>query len=254
MRLHFGKKIGQSGYELALAVFFSFFLHAVVIALALILYSVVTPKINIPPFYEVKLVGLPAEMSPAPAAAPAPSPPRAETLPVREKAHQQVKKAAPKPAPATPKKGDMPELANKQAPQKPPARVQPEAPPQQAQPAQPAVSAPSSGKTGAATSVAVNIPSGLEKPEFSYYSDAVRRMIKDNWKHPAVPKDTKVKVEFTIRRSGLLDGDVRLIEASGNTQFDQAAIRAILASAPFPRFPEDFYKPSAVFSADLMPE
>ncbi len=252
MRLHFGKKIGQSGYELALAVFFSFFLHAAVIALALILYSVVTPKVHVPPFYEVKLVGLPAEISPAPAAAPAPSSPKVEPAAAREKPQPKIKQAAPKPMPAAPKKGDMPELAMKK-PEKPPARVQPETPQQQAQPAQPAVPAPPGEKAGAATNVAVNMPAGLEKPEFAYYSDTVRRMIKDNWKHPSVPQGTKVKVEFTILRSGLVD-NVKLVEASGIFQFDQAAIRAIRSSSPFPQFPENFYKPFAVFSAYLTPK
>jgi protein TonB len=252
MRFHFGKRIGQSGYELVLAVFFSFFLHAAVIALALILYSVVTPKVHVPPFYDVKLVGLPAEMSPAPAAAPAPSPSRAETPLVREKTHQQVKKAAPRPVPQAPKKSDMPELAMKK-PEKPQAPVQPEMPPQQAQPAQPAVSAPSSEKAGAATTVAVNMPSGLEKPEFSYYAPQLKSKIADNWKHPPVPQGTKVKVVFTVLRSGWVD-DVKLEETSGIFQFDQAAIRAIRLSSPFPPLPEDFYKPFAVFSAYLTPK
>ena len=252
MKLYTGEHIGQSGSELLIAVFFSFFLHAALVALTLILVTAAAPKVHIPLFYEVKLVGQPQELAPSPPPAAAPSLPKAEPATVREKPQPKTKQTAPKPVAAAPKKGDMPELA-KQKQEKPPARVQPETQPQQAQPAQPAVSAPSSEKVGAATTVAVKMSSGLEKPEFSYYSDLVRKKIKDNWKPLPVPKDTKVKVVFTVLRSGWVD-DVKLEEESGIFQFDQAAIRAIRSSSPFPQFPENFYKPSAVFSAYLTPE
>ncbi len=117
MKLLSGKRIGQSGYELVLAVFFSFFLHAAVVAAALLLYTVVTPKAYVPPFYEVKLVGAPAEIAPLPQATPsppsmeapkteAPAPPK----PTAKKALPKLKKGSPKAPKALSKKGAMPEL------------------------------------------------------------------------------------------------------------------------------------------------
>jgi TonB family protein len=47
-------------------------------------------------------------------------------------------------------------------------------------------------------------------------------------------------------------GDTRLTESSGNFYFDQAAMRAILSSSPFPPLPEGFFKDSEVFSVDLV--
>jgi outer membrane biosynthesis protein TonB len=46
-------------------------------------------------------------------------------------------------------------------------------------------------------------------------------------------------------------GEVKLQDSSGNFYFDQAAVRAILLSSPFPPMPEDFYKDFAVFSVDM---
>jgi TonB family protein len=61
----------------------------------------------------------------------------------------------------------------------------------------------------------------------------------------------KVKVLFRILRSGRV-GDTKLEQSSGNFYFDQAAMRAILLSSPFPPLPEGFYKDDEVFSVDLM--
>jgi TonB family protein len=47
-------------------------------------------------------------------------------------------------------------------------------------------------------------------------------------------------------------GEAKLVESSGNFYFDQAAMRAILASSPFPPLPEGFFKEYETFSVDLM--
>jgi len=60
-----------------------------------------------------------------------------------------------------------------------------------------------------------------------------------------------VKVVFRVLRSGRV-GEAKLQEASGNFYFDQAAMRAILASSPFPPLPEGFFKEYETFSVDLM--
>ncbi len=107
MRFFPGQRIGQSGNELVLSVFFSFFLHAALIVLALIFYTAMAPKVYLPPFYEVKLVGQPAESAPAPAPASAPPLAKPEPAPPQPK----VKIAAPKPASKPLNKSAMPELA-----------------------------------------------------------------------------------------------------------------------------------------------
>jgi len=47
-------------------------------------------------------------------------------------------------------------------------------------------------------------------------------------------------------------GESKLEESSGNFYFDQAAMRAILSSSPFPPLPDDFSQEFALFSVDLM--
>ena len=88
---------------------------------------------------------------------------------------------------------------------------------------------------------------------FEWYSHNIRRKITGNWKHPIVPKGTKTKVVFTILRSGIAE-QVKLEEASGIFAYDQASMRAIQMSSPFPPLPEAFFKSSVVFSVDLLPE
>jgi len=230
MRMHAGKKIGQSGNELILAVFFSFFLHAALVAIALFLYMAVTPKINVPPFYQVKLVGLPAESPPVPAE---------ETQKAESKPQQLAKKSAPKPTKAVPPKAAMPELL-----QQKPKTTKPET----AQEAQEPVSSAPVKAGGKSEGVAVS--TGSEDFKFPPYLVAIRDKIESNWNPPPVAKGAKAKIQFTVLRSGRV-GEVKLQDSSGNFYFDQAAVRAILQSSPFPHMPEDFYKDYAVFSVDM---
>jgi protein TonB len=261
MRLPSGKRLGQSGYELALAVFFTFFIHAAVAAAALFLSLTAIPKKVFLPVYQVKLVGLPQELAPTPLpaspAAPAPAPPQPEPMK--------------KPAPPAPKAGKpaarqrqgksalnknaLPELSS----QKPkPAEVQPtpaettDARPQPPSKASAEKAAPS---LGGAENVAVTTPQMDSK--FAYYLGIVRNKIGQNWNPPPDAKDAKARVIFTINRSGWV-GDINLDtdpeHTSGTFGFKQAAIRAIRASNPFPRLPEDFSKQTLEFTVDLMAE
>ncbi len=236
MRMHAGKKIGQSGNELILAVFFSFFLHASLIALALFLYMAVTPKIKIPPFYQVKLVGLPPESQPTPAQE-AGQPQKAES-----KTQQQAKKTAPKPVKAAPPKAAMPEFL-----QQKPKPAKPETAPAEQESAPSTPAAPRTG--GKSEGVAVS--AGSEDFKFPPYLAIIRDKIESHWNPPpGAIAGAKAKIQFTVLRSGRV-GDVRLQDSSGNFYFDQAAVRAILLSSPFPPMPEEFFKDYAVFSVDM---
>ncbi len=239
MRMHAGKKIGQSGQELVLAVFFSFFLHGSLIALALFIYYMAfTPKIKVPPFYQVKLVGLPAASQPVPAQEapkPAQPAPKAESKPRQ----QPAKKAAPKTATAA-----MPEFSpRKPKPEKPAAL------PAEQEPAPSSPSAPGAKTGGKSEGVAVS--AGSEDFKFPPYLAIIRDKIERHWNPPpGTVQGAKAKIQFTVLRSGRV-GEVKLQDSSGNFYFDQAAERAILLSSPFPPMPEEFYKDFAVFSVDM---
>jgi colicin import membrane protein len=271
MRFFLEQKIGQSGNELVLSVFLSFFLHAALVIIALILYTTVSPKVYVPPVYDVKLVGQPAMIAPAsaPPSAPTSAPPVAKPAPapVEKKPEPKPKTAAIKPEIKTLKKGDMPELSLKKT--KPardevmkPARtehVKPAAP-ERARPAPKETAttpnassegaAPSAGTTAGIAVNAVNSASG-DSRQLSSYADIIRNSIERNWSPPPGAKGMKAKVSFKVLRTGRLFGDVNIEESSGNTYFDMAAKRAILASSPFPSMPEEFYKQYAEFSVDV---
>jgi TonB family protein len=99
--------------------------------------------------------------------------------------------------------------------------------------------------------VVVASASGTRDPKFDSYLPRVFVKLEQNWNPPPGVKGAKAKVLFTILRSGRV-GDFKLLESSGNFYFDQAAMRTILASSPFPPLPEGFFKDSESFIADLM--
>ncbi len=242
MKLLSGKRIGQSGHELTLAVFFSFFIHAAIVAAALFFYMAVSPKVYIPPFYSVKLVELPAEPATAPAQ---PAAPLVAPAPKVEKKAEpkKTKKSAPKAAKATVKKSTMPELSRQKQKQ---TKQEVEAPKQVQKP----IPGTEPARTGARTE-SVNEPVSAEDFKFPEYLAVIRNKIEQNWSPPPGIKGTKAKVFFRILRSGRVAG-AELKESSGNFYFDQAAVRAILLSSPFPEMPDGFYKELEDFSVDLM--
>ncbi len=252
MKLSSGKRIGQSGQEFTAAVFFSFILHVIILCAAVLLAVNVAPRKYTPPFYEVKLVGQPADLAVQPPApqAPAPAPP----LPRRKesKAPLKAKKAAPKARKAEPKKGAMPSLAE--------PKVQPTAPeqakPTEALPPQP--KAPSEAAAGAGQAVAKTegvAVSSQQDFKFGWYLAAVRDKIQQNWNPPPSAKETMARVLFTINRSGwVLQVNVDEDHSNGSFDFKQAAIRAIRMSRQFPSLPEDFPGQTLEFSVDLTPK
>ncbi len=248
MRLPSGKRLGQSEYELARAVFISFFLHAAVVFVALFLYFLVLPKTFIPPSYQVKLVGPPQELTPTPAAGPAPSLPKKETMPDPVKPSPKLKKAPAELKKAAPKKGDLPELARQKP--KPTQQEKPETAPTQPSTA-PSVTAAGATKAGGKAEGVGEVSSTSQQFKFPPYLAIIRNIIEQNWNPPPGVRNMRVKVLFSILRSGRV-GDSKLEQSSGNTYFDLAAMRAILSSSPFPPLPEEFYQGSVMFSVDLM--
>ena len=88
--------------------------------------------------------------------------------------------------------------------------------------------------------------------KFGYYLERVRSKIGQNWNPPPDAPEARVRVIFSVNRSGWI-GEVRLDEkeSTATFQFRQAAIRAIHASNPFPQLPEEFSKQKLDFSVDL---
>jgi hypothetical protein len=265
MKLPSGKRSGQSEHELALAVFFSFFLHAAVVFVALFLHFSVFPKTVIPPAYQVKLVGLPKELASAPAAAPpknelVPAPaapiPKKETMPAAAKPSPMPKKAAVELKKSAPKKDALPGLGHlKQKPApleqtKAKETVPKESTAVPSAPAAPAGVSPAAGKQSEGVAV-----TSQQDFKYAWYLDNVREKIRQNWNPPLDMKDAKATVIFKVNRSGWVIA-VQLDDAhsNGSFPFKQAAVRAIHASNPFPPLPEEFFKQSLEFSVDLIPE
>ena len=237
MKLLTGKRIGQSGGELTAAILFSFLIHIIVFFGALFLVVQGPPRIVVPPSYRVKLVGLPPDATnlPPTMSEQAPQPPAPVVKPQEKTKTKAPGKAAAKRAPSRPaavRKDAIPELDAKQSAKTPVEETETPAP---------------AGRKQEAVAVA----STTSEFKFPPYLAIVRDKVERNWNPPPGAKGVKVKVAFRVLRSGRV-GEAKLQESSGNFYFDQAAMRAILASSPFPPLPEGFFKEYETFSVDLM--
>ncbi len=253
MKFSSGKRVGQSGQELATAVSFSLFLH-VTVFLAVFLLFTVTPRSFVPPFYSVKLVGLPLESSvPSPVQGGAPHAPEKHPAKQAPAHHQKAKKAAEKRQhPATAKTG-LPELNHSKAKA---AKNEPVKPVEQTAGQQSATPAPSGEAPAAAGAAAEGVAVATAQSDFKFgwYLERIRDKIGQHWNPPPDARDAKVRVVFSINRSGWL-GDVNLMaeQSNGTFGFKQAAVRAVRASNPFPPLPEEFSRQTLEFTVDLMP-
>ncbi len=244
MKFSSGKRIGQSGQQLTTAVLFSFFLHAILFVTILFFHFTVWPHITVPPFYAVKLVDLPADQT-GPAQAPQSAPPavqKHQPAPPKPKSHKKAERL-----PKTLRKGAVPDLAPSkrkavEAEQERHAETAPSAPPVTQQPGA------ASGAKGEKVTVAAQQPDF----KFGYYLQQVRSKIGQNWNPPPDASDARVRVIFSVNRSGWI-GEVRLDDNASQAtfQFRQAAIRAIRASNPFPALPDEFSRQTLDFSVDL---
>jgi TonB family protein len=249
MKLSSGKRIGQSGCELASAALLSFILHAIFFAAAL-LYLHAIPKKYTPPFYEVKLVGQPTEapeLPKAPLATSQPAPPKQAKQ--EAKASPKGKKAAPKTLKAPARKSAMPELA------RPPQKPVPAEPAESRQPPTTARGTPSETAGPGVKGESVAVTTSQPDFQFAWYLAVVRDKIGQNWRPPPDAKDAKARVTFSINRSGWVgNANLDTEHSTGTFGFKQAAIRAIRSSNPFPPLPEEFSKQTLEFSVDLMTE
>jgi len=77
--------------------------------------------------------------------------------------------------------------------------------------------------------------------QFAWYIRTVHAKITDKWAGRALPGQQPVAV-FDINRDGRISG-LAIKKSSGNSYYDQAALRAITEAAPFPPLPPEFSGP-----------
>jgi TonB family protein len=252
MRLIRWKRIGQSGQELVAAILFSFIIHGLLIAAFLLLSLAASSKVSVPISYQVMLVSAPAAIDQALPQEAAPQPPKPAETPAPKKTSPKTRFVAPKSKPPAASKNAMPDLsASKEANKK--TEEQPEATKEKEQPTSPAGSASPTGTAAKKEAVAVSAGPQNQFPGLSSYFPLVKNKIEPNWNPPPGVREARAKVLFRILRSGRV-GEVKLQESSGNFYFDQAAIRAILTSSPFPPLPDENSREYQEFSVDLTPK
>ncbi|MEM9292431.1 MAG: TonB family protein [Acidobacteriota bacterium] len=225
---------------LALAVF----LHAVVLASALLLPKLLEKPKKALEFVEVQVVPLAAlgvsnppppdpqprrqappppepEPSPPPPSEPVISQPRSEPPPNRQ---------PPPPEPVRPP---------------PPQPVQPQpVPPQPVQPqpvnATPAPQGSESGSPRGRAQFGAAV-AALDNPDFtySYYVERMVALIRSRWTRPQAPEGTETVLRFRIGKNGSVE-EVTVVETSSNRAFDEAAARAVRTAAPFPPLPAGY--------------
>ena len=80
---------------------------------------------------------------------------------------------------------------------------------------------------------------------YSWYVEAVRRAIQQNWMQSTIDPATraarraKTTMTFTINRDGTIR-NIRLSESSGNRSMDDSAQRALLSIDKLPALPSDY--------------
>jgi len=76
--------------------------------------------------------------------------------------------------------------------------------------------------------------------KYDYYLGLIKNKVDNRWNQPvAHNKARKALIEFTINRKGDVS-NVRVADSSGDSYFDQTALRAVTLSTPFPPLPRGF--------------
>lgn len=88
--------------------------------------------------------------------------------------------------------------------------------------------------------------------KYPYYEISLRNKIERNWSPPPMIKGSSW-VRVVIGRNGRIL-TTEIIESSGNSFFDQAALRAIYLSDPFPPLPDNYFGSNLMFKVGLEPK
>ncbi len=99
---------------------------------------------------------------------------------------------------------------------------------------------------GSSSGVAIQGQGGGDfATRYGWYVAAARRRIQPNWDPLSIDAGVRASttlhcaVSFTVSRDGSIRG-ARVTESSGNLSWDNAGLRAILASNPLPPLPNDY--------------
>lgn len=93
---------------------------------------------------------------------------------------------------------------------------------------------------------------------YGWYIEAVKNRIYGNWQQWTIDATARASrtmhcaITFTINRDGTLK-DAHISEPSGNTSYDNSALRAVLSSTPVTRLPSDYSGAYVVATLDFNP-
>jgi len=132
-----------------------------------------------------------------------------------------------------PSEKELPQVASASLPAPGPAVTTP------TRPAEPPA-APLGQRTGSPQGAAAMTLNASDFP-FAWYLAAVQRKITERWDQWAQPGRQPVAV-FSISRDGRVS-NVAIEKTSGNSYYDQKALRAINEAVPFPPLPAEWPKP-----------
>jgi protein TonB len=76
---------------------------------------------------------------------------------------------------------------------------------------------------------------------FTYYLQQIQRKVSERWRAPGTgaPQSQRTVVLFEILRDGRIK-DPMVEQTSGDSLYDQSALRAIMEASPFPPLPQEF--------------
>ena len=77
--------------------------------------------------------------------------------------------------------------------------------------------------------------------EFILYRNALEQHIKSGWRWPPSAERLQAQIDFTILQDGVVQ-NVRVSATSGNSSFDDSALRAVYKGSPVPVPPADLYE------------
>jgi TonB family protein len=194
----------------------------------------------------VPAIGSPQSRVPQTTAPREPTPP-APALPEREPVRTPERPSRPTELPErTPPPRETVTLPDRSLPSRAPALPRPgekelprvaSAPAAPSRPAAPPPPAPLGRPTGSAQGVGAKTLNGADFP-FAWYLRQVEGKISQRWESQA-RDGSQPELVFEIGR----DGKIRALaveKSSGNSLYDQAAMRAITEANPFPPLPEEF--------------
>lgn len=77
-----------------------------------------------------------------------------------------------------------------------------------------------------------------EDAAWGTYLSGLNRLIDQHWQRVAVSATRRTRIQFRVNRQGQLT-EWNLLESSGDTLADQAAVQAVRAAAPFAPLPQN---------------